>query len=91
MTNSSDRSKCGTVPTWFVDRQRKEAKDYLNYYDKEKGDWEAVEKWSEFSGCNLWRSQSHVLEEFKFHFIAGQRRASEAIRNSGMEPLATLR
>ena len=50
---------------------RKEAKDYLNYYVNEKGDWEAVENLVRIFGMQSLALPSHVLEEFKFHFIAG--------------------
>jgi dimethylsulfone monooxygenase len=49
----------------------KEANDYLNYYVKEKGDWEAVENLVRIFGMQSLALPSHVLEEFKFHFIAG--------------------
>jgi len=49
----------------------KEAKDYLNYYVKEKGDWEAVENLVRIFGMQSLALPPHVLEEFKFHFIAG--------------------
>ena len=49
----------------------KEAKDYLNYYVNEKGDWEAVENLVRIFGMQSLALPSHVLEEFKFHFIAG--------------------
>jgi len=49
----------------------KEAKDYLNYYVKEKGDWEAVENLVRIFGMQSLALPAHVLEEFKFHFIAG--------------------
>jgi dimethylsulfone monooxygenase len=49
----------------------KEAKDYLNYYVNEKVDWEAVENLVRIFGMQSLALPSHVLEEFKFHFIAG--------------------
>jgi alkanesulfonate monooxygenase SsuD/methylene tetrahydromethanopterin reductase-like flavin-dependent oxidoreductase (luciferase family) len=49
----------------------KEAKYYLNYYVNEKGDWEAVENLVRIFGMQSLALPSHVLEEFKFHFIAG--------------------
>jgi alkanesulfonate monooxygenase SsuD/methylene tetrahydromethanopterin reductase-like flavin-dependent oxidoreductase (luciferase family) len=49
----------------------KEAKDYLNYYVNEKGDWEAVENLVKIFGMQSLALPAHVLEEFKFHFIAG--------------------
>jgi alkanesulfonate monooxygenase SsuD/methylene tetrahydromethanopterin reductase-like flavin-dependent oxidoreductase (luciferase family) len=49
----------------------KEAKDYLNYYVREKGDWQAVENLVRIFGMQSLALPSRVLEEFKFHFIAG--------------------
>jgi dimethylsulfone monooxygenase len=49
----------------------KEATDYLNYYVKEKGDWEAVDNLVRIFGMQSLALPKHVLEEFKFHFIAG--------------------
>jgi alkanesulfonate monooxygenase SsuD/methylene tetrahydromethanopterin reductase-like flavin-dependent oxidoreductase (luciferase family) len=49
----------------------KEANDYLNYYVREKGDWEAVENLVRIFGMQSLSLPAHVLEEFKFHFIAG--------------------
>jgi FMNH2-dependent dimethyl sulfone monooxygenase len=49
----------------------KEATDYLNYYVREKGDWEAVENLVRIFGMQSLALPAHVLEEFKFHFIAG--------------------
>ena len=49
----------------------KEATEYLNYYVREKGDWEAVENLVRIFGMQSLALPAHVLEEFKFHFIAG--------------------
>jgi len=49
----------------------KEAVDYLNYYVREKGDWEAVENLTRIFGMQSLALPKEVLEEFKFHFIAG--------------------
>jgi dimethylsulfone monooxygenase len=49
----------------------KEAKDYLDYYVREKGDWEAVENLVRIFGMQSLALPKEVLEEFKFHFIAG--------------------
>ena len=49
----------------------KEAQDYLNYYVRERGDWEAVENLVRIFGLQSLALPNEVLEEFKFHFIAG--------------------
>ncbi len=49
----------------------KEAKDYLNYYVREKGDWDAVENLVKIFGLQSLALPNEVLEQFKFHFIAG--------------------
>jgi alkanesulfonate monooxygenase SsuD/methylene tetrahydromethanopterin reductase-like flavin-dependent oxidoreductase (luciferase family) len=49
----------------------KEATDYLNYYVRERGDWEAVENLVRIFGLQSLALPKEVLEEFKFHFIAG--------------------
>ena len=49
----------------------KEANDYLNYYVREKGDWEAVENLVKIFGMQSLALPPEVLEQFKFHFIAG--------------------
>ena len=49
----------------------KEAVEYLNYYVREKGDWEAVENLTRIFGMQSLALPTEVLEEFKFHFIAG--------------------
>jgi alkanesulfonate monooxygenase SsuD/methylene tetrahydromethanopterin reductase-like flavin-dependent oxidoreductase (luciferase family) len=49
----------------------KEAKQYLEYYVREKGDWAAVENLVRIFGMQSLALPPEVLEEFKFHFIAG--------------------
>jgi len=49
----------------------KEAKQYLEYYVRERGDWAAVENLVRIFGLQSLALPPHVLEEFKFHFIAG--------------------
>ena len=49
----------------------KEAKDYLEYYVREKGDWEAVDNLARIFGMQSLALPKEVLEAFKFHFIAG--------------------
>jgi FMNH2-dependent dimethyl sulfone monooxygenase len=49
----------------------KEAKDYLNYYVREKGDYEAVNNLLEIFEMNSETLPAEFLEQFRFHFIAG--------------------
>jgi dimethylsulfone monooxygenase len=49
----------------------KEAKEYLEYYVREMGDWKAVENLVRIFGMQSLALPPEVLEEFKFHFIAG--------------------
>jgi alkanesulfonate monooxygenase SsuD/methylene tetrahydromethanopterin reductase-like flavin-dependent oxidoreductase (luciferase family) len=49
----------------------KEARDYLHYYVKEKGDWEAVDTLTRIMGVQAQIASPEVLEAMKFHFIAG--------------------
>lgn len=49
----------------------KEAKDYLDYYVREKGDYEAVNNLLEIFEMNSETLPTEALEQFRFHFIAG--------------------
>ena len=49
----------------------KEAKDYLNHYVVEKGDYEAVNNLLDIFGMQSETLPKEVLDEFRFHFIAG--------------------
>ena len=49
----------------------KEAQDYLNHYVNEKGDFEAVNNLLEIFGMQSETLPNEVLDEFRFHFIAG--------------------
>jgi len=49
----------------------REARDYLNYYVRERGDWEAVETLTRVMGLQADILPPAVMDEFKFHFIAG--------------------
>ena len=48
-----------------------EARDYLNYYVKERGDKTAVNNLLQIFGLNSQTLPSDVLDEYRFHFIAG--------------------
>jgi len=49
----------------------KEAKDYLNYYVRERGDYTAVNNLLEIFGMQSATLDPKVLDDFRFHFIAG--------------------
>src|SRR4051794_1443391 len=49
----------------------REAQDYLNYYVRERGDWEAVENLTRIMGLQSDVVAPEAMEAFKFHFIAG--------------------
>ena len=49
----------------------KEARDYLDYYVREKGDWVAVENLAKTMGVHTQTRTPENLKSFKFHFIAG--------------------
>jgi alkanesulfonate monooxygenase SsuD/methylene tetrahydromethanopterin reductase-like flavin-dependent oxidoreductase (luciferase family) len=49
----------------------KEARDYLNYYVREKGDWEAVDNLTRIIGIQSGVLPPEAIEAHKFHFIAG--------------------
>ena len=49
----------------------KEARDYLNYYVREKGDYVAVNNLFEIFEIQCQTLSPEALDEFQFHFIAG--------------------
>jgi dimethylsulfone monooxygenase len=49
----------------------REAQEYLNYYVRERGDWEAVENLTRIMGLQSDVVPPEAMEAFKFHFIAG--------------------
>src|SRR5258708_34049876 len=49
----------------------KEAKDYLNYYVYEKGDWEAAGNLLKIFGLHNQTLDAKTLDGHKAHFIAG--------------------
>ena len=49
----------------------KESQDYLDYYVREKGDCEAVNNLLKIFEMNSEMLPAEVLEQFRFHFIAG--------------------
>ena len=48
-----------------------EAEDYLDYYVRRKGDYEAVNNLLDIFGMQSETLDPKVLDEFRFHFIAG--------------------
>lgn len=48
-----------------------EAKQFLDYYVSQKGDWEAVDNLASSMGLNSHSFPPETLEAMKFHFIAG--------------------
>ena len=48
-----------------------EARQYLNAYVRERGDWETATRMVKLFGMESDTLDAEVLEEFKFHFIAG--------------------
>ena len=49
----------------------REARDYLNHYVREKGDWAAVDNMLSIFGLHSETLEPAVMEAFRFHFIAG--------------------
>jgi alkanesulfonate monooxygenase SsuD/methylene tetrahydromethanopterin reductase-like flavin-dependent oxidoreductase (luciferase family) len=49
----------------------KDARDFLDYYVKEKGDWVAVDNIIKGIGVQTEMMPKEALEAFKYHFIAG--------------------
>ena len=49
----------------------KEARDYLDYYVNEKGDWEAVETLTRVMGIQAETVRPEMMQAMIFHFIAG--------------------
>jgi alkanesulfonate monooxygenase SsuD/methylene tetrahydromethanopterin reductase-like flavin-dependent oxidoreductase (luciferase family) len=49
----------------------KDARDFLDYYVKEKGDWVAVDNIIKGIGVQTEMMPKEALESFKYHFIAG--------------------
>ena len=65
------RSQCW-IHAYVVCRESEaEAHRYLNQYVKERGDWETAARMVSMFGLESGTLDTEVLEEFKFHFIAG--------------------
>ncbi len=65
------RSQCW-IHVYVVCRAtQREADEYLNAYVNDRGDWETASKMVEMFGMQSETLEPAVLEDFKFHFIAG--------------------
>lgn len=72
MAKDAGRDVKSWIHVYVVCREtEQEAKDYLNYYVNEKGDYEAVNNLLEIFGMQSETLPNEVLDEFRFHFIAG--------------------
>ena len=72
MARNAGREVQSWIHVYAVCRDtEKEAQDYLDYYVREKGDYEAVNNLLEIFGMQSETLPAEVLDEFRFHFIAG--------------------
>lgn len=72
MARNAGRNIQSWIHVYVVCRDtEKEAQDYLDYYVREKGDYEAVNNLLEIFEMNSETLPAEVLEQFRFHFIAG--------------------
>lgn len=72
MAREAGRDVKSWVHVYVVCREtEQEARDYLNHYVVDKGDYEAVNNLLEIFGMQSETLPKEVLDEFRFHFIAG--------------------
>jgi len=72
MAREAGRSVQVWIHVYVVCRDtEKEANDYLNYYVREKGDYDAVNNLLKIFGMHSETLPPEMLDEFRFHFIAG--------------------
>ena len=72
MARNAGRDVKSWIHVYVVCREtEKEAQDYLKYYVVDKGDYEAVNNLLEIFGMQSKTLPQDVLDEFRFHFIAG--------------------
>jgi alkanesulfonate monooxygenase SsuD/methylene tetrahydromethanopterin reductase-like flavin-dependent oxidoreductase (luciferase family) len=72
MAHSHGRETRIWIHVYVVCRDtEKEAKDYLNYYVHEKGDWEAAGNLLKIFGLHNQTLDAKTLDGHKAHFIAG--------------------
>lgn len=65
------RSQCWIHGYVVCRPTEKEARDYLDYYVRERGDWETARNMLAVFGQESATLEPAVLEAFQFHFIAG--------------------
>ncbi len=72
MAVEAGRSSQCWIHVYVVCREtEKEARDYLDHYVREKGDWAAVDNMLSIFGVQSETLEPEVMEAFRFHFIAG--------------------
>ncbi|MEX2453195.1 MAG: LLM class flavin-dependent oxidoreductase [Rhodospirillaceae bacterium] len=72
MAREAGRDVKSWIHVYVVCRDtEKEAKEYLDYYVGEKGDYEAVDNLLGIFGMQSQTLPKEVLDQFRFHFIAG--------------------
>jgi alkanesulfonate monooxygenase SsuD/methylene tetrahydromethanopterin reductase-like flavin-dependent oxidoreductase (luciferase family) len=72
MAREAGRNVKSWIHVYVVCREtEQEARDYLNHYVVDKGDYEAVNNLLEIFGMQSETLPKEVLDEFRFHFIAG--------------------
>ena len=64
-------SQCWIHIYVVVRETEREAKEYLHAYVHERGDWDTAEKMLGMFGIESGTLTPELLDEFKFHFIAG--------------------
>lgn len=72
MAREAGRDVKSWIHTYVVCREtEKEAKEYLDYYVTQKGDYEAVDNLLSIFGIESQTLPQAAIDEFRFHFIAG--------------------
>ena len=72
MAREAGRDVKSWIHVYVVCRDtEKEARDYLNHYVVEKGDYEAVNNLLGIFGMESKTLPKEILDQFRFHFIAG--------------------
>ena len=72
MARAGGREVKSWIHVYVVCRDtEKEARDYLNYYVVDKGDYQAADNLLEIFGMQSKTLPKEVLDAFRFHFIAG--------------------
>jgi alkanesulfonate monooxygenase SsuD/methylene tetrahydromethanopterin reductase-like flavin-dependent oxidoreductase (luciferase family) len=71
---AADLGRCSQcwIHVYVVCREtEREARDYLDYYVRQRGDWETAKNMRAVFGTQSATLEPSVLEAFQFHFIAG--------------------